>query len=175
MKNKIRNSEKSALGTALNILSRRQITVYKLKQKLLEKGYSAQDIEEAAGKLISWKYLDDLSFAQAYVKSKKDKLSKKKLLYGLIQAGVEKELSQTLLEEIYPADQEADNCLLIARKFWDEEELKWGRKREDNLEKPLLPKEIFLRKRVGDKLLTKGYPISTIKTVLRQVSRREDF
>ena len=174
-RNKIRGSEKSALDTALSILSRRQITVFKLRQKLLDKGFSAQDVEETTRKLISWKYLDDVSYAQAYLKSKKDKLSKKKLLYGLIQAGLEKELSWSLLEEIYPTEQETENCLQIARKFWDEEEHKWERKLERNPEKSVLPKELFLKKKVGDKLITRGYPISAVKMVLRQVSQREDF
>lgn len=174
MKNNVQKIEKTATEIALRYLSRRQITVFKLTERLRDKGFSSEEIDEAINKLIEWKYLDDHSYAIAYIKYKGDKYSKKKIMIELLKAGIDREQAITLLEEFYPGDREYHNCKQLAEKIWKEENSKWDRN-NNNRQKNVTPKEIFLKKKVGEKLLLRGFPYSLVIEIATQISQRENF
>lgn len=175
MKNSKHDPGKTPLSSALTSLSRRPMTVFQLRQRLQEKGFSPQEIEDTVNRLIEWKYLDDRSYALAYIRSRGDRLSRKKISIELLRVGIDQDLAVKLLAEFYPEEQEYENCRQLARKLWSEEEIKWERKNQHNLKNRNIPKEILLKKRVGDKLLLRGYLVSTVKSVLTQIALREDF
>jgi len=128
MNNSSRHSEHSALHTAMKYLSQRQMTVYKLNKKLMDKGFSPEEIEETIKRLLEWKYIDDRGYAISYIKYRREKVTKKKLAFMLYNEGIDKEITHSLLDELYSEDQEFDNCLKLGQKLWDEEYKKWDRK-----------------------------------------------
>lgn len=175
MKSRKQGSDKTALSSAISLLSRRQVSVFQLQQKLQEKGFSDQESNGAVQRLLEWKYLDDYSYALAYVKSRRGKMSKQKLFLGLTKVGIDKELSQSVLAELWAEENELALCLQMARKLWDAESLQWEKKYKTSPKYRGIPQEVFLKKKVGDKLLMRGYLLPTIKTVLAQVLKGEDF
>lgn len=175
MKDKMHNSRRTALDTALGVLSRRQTTIWKLKKCLQEKGFSFKDIDETIERLIGWGYLDDRTYAISYLKSKEDRFSKKKIWIELLRAGITRELATAVLEEFYLEGKEKYNCLQLARKLWHEEDKKWERKYKYSPKNKHISRELLIKKKVGDKLLLRGFPINTIKSALVCISEGEDF
>jgi len=164
-------SEENALGTALKYLSRKQMTVFQLARRLEEKGFSVDDSREALSKLSEWKYLDDHHYALAYCKEKGKKLSRARIRRDLGRAGIEKQLILTALEEAYPEEKEYQNCLELGQKMWQIHLEKWEKKKYVKYNN--IPKEIILKKRVGEKLVQRGYPFDTIGKVLAEIIERE--
>ena len=142
---------------------------------MIEKGFSEEEIVEAINKLSEWKYLDDYSYATAYVKAKSQKYSKKKIFYGLLNQGVDKELIIRALEDIYSEEREFFNCLNLAIKIWNAEQRKWNGKLESKLKSKHISREMLLRKRLADKLLAKGFSPNTVKSVLLKIFAEEEF
>lgn len=175
MQNSFQDSEKKALNEALKCLSRRQMTVFKLRKRLEEKGFSQKEIEQTINRLLEWKYLDDRSYTVAYIKGRIDKFSKKKTMMGLLGAGIEKELTIKLVDEFYTEDIEYENCMRLAKKFWSEEVSKWERKYSHNPKLKSVPKKILIKKKAGDKLLLRGFLLRTVKAVLTDIAEREDL
>jgi regulatory protein len=146
-----------------------------MKQRLQEKGFSPKDIDETIKRLLGWRYLDDRAYAISYIKSKEDRLSKKKIWIELLRAGIAKELATAVLEEFYSEEKENYNCIQLARKLWHEEDRKWERKYKYSFKNKNIPKEVLIKKKVGDKLLLRGFLVSTVKSVLGRISEGEDF
>jgi len=159
-------SAKSALSIALNYLSRRQLTIFQLTKKLEQKGFTSDEILEALDKLIEWKYLDDHSYAVAYCKNKRDKYSRARIKMELQKAGIDKQIIFVVLENLYISARENKTCLELGQKLFQIEQEKWE-KRYKNISK--FSFEIYIKKRIGDKLLQKGYPLDTVRNVLAEI------
>lgn len=172
MKKKSKESQRSALSVALDFLSRRQYTALQLTKRLAEKGFSSEEIDEALVRLREWKYLDDRAYALSYIKYKEKKLSRTMISIELQRSGLSEDLISEILEESYPENIEYMNCLLLGRKVLIIEDRKWQRKMSTSSDK--MPQKIVLRKKVGDKLLSKGYPLDTVKKVLTEIIKREN-
>ena len=84
---------KTALSTALEFLSRRQMTVDQLYKRLERKGYTRDEIAEVINKLIEWKYLDDRNYAISYCKNKLDKYSGARIKMELLKVGIDKQIT----------------------------------------------------------------------------------
>jgi len=158
-------SRKTAMSTALNCLSRRAFTVALLSKRLEEKGFQQEEIQETINKLIEWKYLNDQDYAISYIKSKRDKFSKRRTMMELQKAGIDHDQTIDLMEQSYTDDQEYQNCLQLAHRIWEAESIKWERKYKDSIKHQNISREIFLKKRVGDKLFMRGFPIDSVKKV----------
>jgi len=169
------NSPKnSSLSAALNILSRRQMSEGMLRRRLQDKGYQSEEIESTVNRLQEWKYLDDRSFALSFINSRKAKMSPQKIIFELVKAGIDKQMAKELIKECYDSDMEHKNCLCLAHKLWNEESEKWERKYRHNPMYHNISPELFIRRRVGDKLFLRGYEISTVFSVLEQLSGDEN-
>ncbi|MGI6449432.1 MAG: regulatory protein RecX [Desulfitobacteriia bacterium] len=174
MKNNLPASGESALSTALQALSRRQLTVFQLQKRLQDKGFSPEAIAEAVSRLTEWKYLDDQGYARAYINSKKEKYSPKRIKIELLKAGIDEDTASGLLADYYPEKQEYENCKILAEKFWNDEDAKWERKHRHDPQDMYSIKEAMIRKKVGDRLLKRGFLFSTVRAVLNRIER-EDF
>lgn len=162
------------MSMALKFLSRKQMTVSQLEKRLEEKEFSHEEIKETIVRLEEWKYLDDSSYAVSYIKSRREKYSKRRTMVELVKAGIDKELAIVLLEKSYTEDNEYQNCLRLGRKIWEDECGKWERKLKDSLKYQNIPRDVILKKKVGDKLLMRGFPLSTVKNILADELQRED-
>ena len=147
------------------------MTVFQLARLLEEKGFSGEESWEALSKLTEWKYLDDHNYAISYCKEKEKKHSRSRIRRDLSKAGIEKQLITAVLEEAYPEEREYENCLELGLKMWQIHLGNWDKKNYSKYNN--IPKEVILKKRVGDKLLQKGYPFDTIRKVLAEIIQRE--
>lgn len=169
----------SAYQEAINILSRRQVTAYQLDGRLQKKGYDQHEIDSVIAKLIAWNYLNDLEYALAFSKSRSGKYSRSRIKRELLQAGVAPGLIENALEDTYTEAAEYQNCLRLAQKFLQQESAKWLRKSESLSLKPSgldqrrqsrdIEPEIILKKKIADRLLNRGYSVSTVLKAVTQL------
>jgi len=92
---------KRALEYSFWLLSRRARTEYEIREKLLSKNCTAENIEAVAKKLYELKFLDDLEFARNYIRASKiiKPKGKYRLFQELLRKGVKKEVANQAIEE----------------------------------------------------------------------------
>lgn len=103
---------------ALSLLEYADRTERQLRQKLEEKEYPADEIEETLLFLKEYHYLDDEAYAGRYVCAASAKKSKRQIRAALEQKGVARELIEAALRE-QPVDEEGQICALLRKKGYD--------------------------------------------------------
>lgn len=86
---------------AMNLLKVRPYTVKGLTDKLNEGGYPAESVKIAIDYVASYHYLDDRAYAAEYIETYKDRKSRTKLRYDLIRKGIDKNLADEVLKDIF--------------------------------------------------------------------------
>lgn len=157
---------RTALDVALSYLSRRLLTRVEITQRLERKGYPSSDIEDALKRLIGWGYLNDYEYALSYARSKQSSYSKKRIEVELKRRGIDEELIDSALQTTYPSEQEESLCQNEARKIWSDESRRWENSYQYRKSYAKLSREVFLRQKVGQKLLQKGYSLDLIYRIL---------
>jgi len=91
-----------AIPAAVRLLSVRRLSKAQLRQKLRDRGYAADAIEEAIRECERRRYLDDRTFAQLHVKNALDRkaVGRMRLLHELLRHGIESELAREVLDEL---------------------------------------------------------------------------
>ena len=140
-----------------------------LYKRLERKGYTRDEIAEVINKLIEWKYLDDRNYAISYCKNKLDKYSGARIKMELLKVGIDKQITDSILDDLYLRDKEYTNCLDLAQKLFIIESQKWEKKHDNNIKESKYPFEIYIKKKLGDKLLQKGYPFDIVKNILAEI------
>lgn len=112
---------KSAFEKALDYLSRRMYSKKELFDKLTQKGFAKEVVQQAIEKLENYHYVDDRLFAKQFVQSNQ-KLSKRILTGKLFQKGVSNDIIDEILEE-RTDDEEYELCLIQAKKYLKSKEV----------------------------------------------------
>lgn len=101
---------------ALNLLSFRQRSEKEIYNALKRKGYEEFYIERAIDYCREQKYLDDRSFAKAFIKDKLNlnKLGEQRIKYELLRKGVSQDIIDDVL--ILDRDDQYEAALELARK-----------------------------------------------------------
>ena len=107
-----------ALGRALGLLARRAYTEAELRKKLA--GYPADEVEAAVERLKAWGYLDDRGFAEAFVRSRRERYGPRRLAHELRKRGVAEEVVAELVSDAGEVEAAAR---LLGRR--------WSRYRDD--------------------------------------------
>lgn len=175
MRNNNGHYAKSALDTALNYLSRRQMTEDQLSKKLGQKGFSPEQISEAVKRLAEWRYLDDRSYAAAYCRNRRDRYSKARIRMELKKAGVEEEVIVTVSEDLYSREKEYAICLGLGQKILPVECQKWKKRAVKDNKLRNYPPELYIKKKIGEKLFQKGFPSDIIQDVLEKITQGIDY
>lgn len=116
LKKVITESEvKSAFEKSLDYLSRRMNSKKELSEKLAKKGYSAEVVEKAIGKLEDYHYVDDELFAKQFADSYQ-KLSKKMLKEKLALKGISSDIVLAIISD-RTDENEFELCLLQVKKY----------------------------------------------------------
>lgn len=79
---------KRAKLRCMNLLKERDYTESRLKQKLKLDGYPEEVIEEAVRYVASYRYIDDLRYAESYIAQQSDKRSRRRIEQDLQNRGV---------------------------------------------------------------------------------------
>lgn len=149
------NQEYDVYYVALKSLKSRFKSVKELRSSLLKKEYPLEYVEKAIQKLLSQGYLDDRSFAKAYINTQMITTSKgpKKLEKELLDKGVS---SDIILEElqVFSKEEQVVRIEKVANRL-----IKSNRSRGG----------VVLRKKIVHDLQNLGYGISVIDEVLSRL------
>ena len=132
---KTNSSSKSALNSALRILTRRDHSRYELVRKLKLRGYSRKDIDQAVSACEEYDYIDDLRTATVYIRQLKRKgYGKKRIQLELRKKGLRGNRVLGILDESVSEADESEAAQRIVKKnlkrFERERDLK---KRRDKI------------------------------------------
>lgn len=117
----------SAFDTAAYFLSFRDRSAKEIEDKLKEKGYSSDEIEEAVRKLKTYGYINDENYALSYIKSNMRKKGSKLIAIELNRKGIDKD---TISNQIDCVDIDEKQAILdvIERKYSNLEDEKVRRR-----------------------------------------------
>lgn len=127
-KQQVNGENHKAASKAMQLLLYRQRTEKELREKLFEKEFPPEAVEEAIAYVKSFGYLDDRRYAEVYLHSQKDKKSRAVIRRELQDKGVSSEWIDLAFEED-PADEGAIIQALLCKRAgephkMDEKELR---------------------------------------------------
>lgn len=82
---------KRAKLRAMNLLQKREYTVEELRRKLKQGLYPADVIEEALSYVASYRYTDDVRYAEDYITTHADSRSRRRIEQDLMTKGISKD------------------------------------------------------------------------------------
>ena len=110
-------SSKSALNTALRILTRRDHSRYELVRKLKQRGFSKEDIDDAVSACENFDYINDERTAKIYIRQLKRKgYGKKRIQLELNKKSLKGARIQHILDESVSAIDEQEGAERILKK-----------------------------------------------------------
>lgn len=89
----------TAFDSALYYITFKERSQNEIEQKLKDKGYSADEIDEAVAKLLEYNYINDSRYANLYIKSNIDKKGMSRITNELIGKGINKDIISLELEK----------------------------------------------------------------------------
>lgn len=139
------------LDRAYRLLALRPRSEREIKKKL-RKSFNTKVIDQALSKLKKYNYIDDKKFAQEWVKSRSKNYGKKRLFFELNQKGVDKEIIESILDQIGQKEeyQKALNLIRSKSKY-------------QNLKRDEAPQKI------GPFLARRGFDYETIKKIINEI------
>lgn len=162
---------KSALDTALTCLSKRALTYFELKIRLEKKGYSEEEINEAMERVEGWGYINDQAYALSFSQSKLSSWSRKRVQQELLRRGVSLIVIEDVLDQVFQTEQELSQCRNLAQKMWIQQVKRWETSYQFKKTYAKLPRDLFLKQKIGQKLAQKGYPLNVIQQALEDTPR----
>ena len=107
---------KRARRRTLHLLEKMDRTEAQLRMKLRQGLYGEELIDNAIEYVKSFHYLDDARYARNYVRSQRDRKSRRKIQAELAGKGIDRELVEQALEEEYRQETERDLILKWVEK-----------------------------------------------------------
>ena len=115
---------KRAKKRAMHLLEKMDRTECNLREKLRLNGYPEKLIDDAVEYVKRYHYIDDLRYAENYIRFHQDRKSAQGLKLDLMKKGVAKELiEQALLEEYQSDEQEMIAQILQKKGYFSGEKL----------------------------------------------------
>lgn len=109
---------KRAKKRAMFLLEQMDRTEKQLREKLQKNEYPNCCVDEAINYVKRYHYLDDLRYAQNFVRYSQEKMSRQQIMIKLLQKGVGKDDIETALEQEYQSDEyEQIQQLLVKKKY----------------------------------------------------------
>jgi len=108
----------SAFDKAVNLLAFKDRTKQEIINRLKEKGYSADDIDDAVEKLSYYGYLNDQNYTISYIKDNASKKGKKLITSELSQKGIDKNIIEIACQDV-EIDEISSIESMLVRRFAD--------------------------------------------------------
>lgn len=107
----------SALNTALRILTPRDHSKYELVQKLKQRGFSSEDIEDAISACVRFDYINDIRTTELFIRQLKRKgFGKKRIQLELTKKGLKGDRIQGILDQSVSETDEREGAARILKK-----------------------------------------------------------
>lgn len=142
---------KQAKLKALSLLTDTDRTEEQLRQKLRQKSYPDDVVEQAIAYVKSFGYIDDEKYAKRFVENRKFSKSKREISALLSQKGLKREVIEQAFEECYCSE----DAIEAIRRLAEKKKYSPDMKNE---------KEI---KKICDYLLRKGFQYGDIRQVIQ--------
>ena len=110
---------KRAKLRCMNLLKMMDRTEYQLRQKLRQEEFPEEVIDDAVAYVKSFRYVDDLRYAKAYIESRKETRSRRQMEAELIARGLSREVIGQAWEETDPVDETELIRRLAEKKHFD--------------------------------------------------------
>ena len=107
---------KQAKLKALGLLNYMDRTEAGLRQKLKEKSYSDEVIEQTMDYVKSFGYINDVSYAERYILNKQNSKSRQEIYMALLQKGISKEDIEQAMEQCYETEEEIEAIRRLCEK-----------------------------------------------------------
>ncbi len=107
---------KAAKLKALSLLTDMDRTEVQLRQKLKQKAYEDDVIEQALDYVKSFGYINDANYAQRFIENRKKTKSRQEIAAMLSQKGVSRELIAEALEKYYDSEDALEAIRYLAEK-----------------------------------------------------------
>lgn len=150
-----------AKDVALRTMEMSIKTVKQVEDKLREKEYAEEIIEKVKNFLHEYKLLDDLKYAQTFLKEKLRSRGIKKARFELQAKGISKENIELAMASVSTTSVEEDACMKIAKKKYEQ-----LIKRE--------PDEYKLKNKLYTFLAGKGFEYELISSTLRRIMDNDE-
>ena len=125
-----------------------------VKEKLYEKGYHRNEVDEAIDRCKGYRYIDDEAYTRSFVDYYSHRMGRKMMAYKLTNdKGVDQTLVSNMIADLVSDDAETKKCVDMASKYVKKKRI-WDKK---DLQK------------VGAYLFTKGFEWNIINGALSQV------
>lgn len=107
---------------ALHLLEKMDRTEAQLREKLSQNEYPKEAIEAAVDYVKGYHYIDDLRYAENYIRCRCENQSRRQLALKLSQKGVDRGYIDRALEEAYGEEEESSKILRwLEKKQYDRE------------------------------------------------------
>ncbi len=148
----------TAWPTALRLLMRREYTAAEVRERLRDRGYSEDTVDDCISRLTADRTLDDRRVAANHIRTAREIKSRGRLRIEreLAQRGIAPALAHELLGDLPKDDDQAQIARVMARKH--------------------LPARLSLaeRRRIFQHLLRRGFPADAISRALRSRGGDDD-
>ena len=104
--------------TSLKIIERSYKTKKEMTKKLLEKGYSLEEINETLKFLEEYNFINDESYTKAFINDRTKTQGKQKIKYALKNKGVSDEIIEEELSKL-DMEKEKENANILALKKYN--------------------------------------------------------
>lgn len=115
--------QKRARKRALFLLERMDRTEYQLRKKLRENLYPEMIVEDAVAYVKSYRYIDDVRYAQNYIRCSQESKSRLQMKQKLLERGVSAADIACAMQEAYSCGEEVLIRKLLEKKHYDPEEM----------------------------------------------------
>ncbi|SEN87319.1 regulatory protein [Mesobacillus persicus] len=151
---------RKAYNTALQYLSHRMRSEGEVREHLSKKEVSESIIQEVVHRLYHHKFLDDVEFGKAFVRTQMNTTDKGP---GAVKIDLrEKGIKAVVIDEVmgeYPYERQVEKAVQLGSKF---------------IMKNSKDSSVILKQKLEQFLLRKGYPFSVIQLVMKEVSVKKE-
>lgn len=153
---------KKAENYAIYLISQREYTEKKLRDKILSKGYNDDQCDKIVSKFAKYGYINDESYAERFIRSKQktSNQGKYKIKASLYEKGVDRDIISKYMEE-FDEDLELQKATKLVKK------------KIDSLKNKKLDK-YKLKQKVTLYLSSKGYEYDVIRRAINNQDIEED-
>ena len=149
---KLDNGKLAAFSRALSYIEKGLRTEKQLREYLKEKGYLEESIDDAIDKLSEYGYIDDLLFAESFIRTYMNRKGRVKLKFELASKGVAAEVIDEALDKLLDEDETFETCVKLLKKYLKNRDM-----------------DAKLRAKAYAHLMGKGFEGETISKALSEV------
>ena len=120
--------QKRPFDVALDYLTKCARSEKEVREKLRQKGYTLEEIDDTLSKLKEYRFVDDREYVKTFLGFHKSKFGKKQLELKLVTIkGIDKEIVAEVMESVLNDEEEIEKATNFAKKYFTQKKLDFSR------------------------------------------------